>query len=326
MEALELIQAAKSVINIDHTAWKRHAAIALSKHAGQSIDEVYGWVVETLGNSGVATMTTELIIELGPMYVGLLEWARGGYPHFSLGADFFHALAVTDFGDPSDEPLYMPFNSYTISFPKSAAFDFASRAFVHRMAQPAGSKLSDGLEWKLYRAILMVEPTEFTQWTIGTSRKALFDEIEAGQFNAMQNGRPYHGPLGSEIKVDLKNMTKLRTLIANMLSYVEAAGPLPTVPRAKNAEPAAVERIHKTQQNFEVGRIIKLDGATRRALQAGSSNAAGWKLMQKFMVRGHWRNQVHGAGRALRRRQWISPFYKGPENVAAALERTYEVE
>lgn len=29
------------------------------------------------------------------------------------------------------------------------------------------------------------------------------------------------------------------------------------------------------------------------------------------MVRGHWRNQVHGAGRALRKLLWIQPFYRG---------------
>lgn len=33
----------------------------------------------------------------------------------------------------------------------------------------------------------------------------------------------------------------------------------------------------------------------------------------QFLVRGHFRQQVHGAGRALRKTIWIEPFWKGPE-------------
>jgi hypothetical protein len=39
----------------------------------------------------------------------------------------------------------------------------------------------------------------------------------------------------------------------------------------------------------------------------------------QFLVRGHWRNQAHGEGRSLRRRQWIEPFWKGPEEARVLL-------
>jgi hypothetical protein len=32
----------------------------------------------------------------------------------------------------------------------------------------------------------------------------------------------------------------------------------------------------------------------------------------RVLVRGHWRAQPYGAGRALTRRQWIEPFWRGP--------------
>lgn len=44
----------------------------------------------------------------------------------------------------------------------------------------------------------------------------------------------------------------------------------------------------------------------------------------QFLVRGHWRNQSHGKGRALRRRQWIEPFWKGPEE-SRVLLRTHVI-
>lgn len=35
----------------------------------------------------------------------------------------------------------------------------------------------------------------------------------------------------------------------------------------------------------------------------------------QYLVRGHWRNQVHGPGRMARKRIWIQPYWKGPEDM-----------
>lgn len=45
----------------------------------------------------------------------------------------------------------------------------------------------------------------------------------------------------------------------------------------------------------------------------------------QYIVRGHWRNQVHGPGRAARKRIWIQPYWKGPEE-APRLFREYRFE
>lgn len=55
-----------------------------------------------------------------------------------------------------------------------------------------------------------------------------------------------------------------------------------------------------------------------------ASGRKGGAPRVQFVVRGHWRNQAHGAGRALRRRQWIEPFWKGPRDAVAAI-RAYKV-
>lgn len=38
-------------------------------------------------------------------------------------------------------------------------------------------------------------------------------------------------------------------------------------------------------------------------------------LRVRTLVAGHWRNQAHGEGRALRKLIWIRPFWRGPEDV-----------
>lgn len=35
----------------------------------------------------------------------------------------------------------------------------------------------------------------------------------------------------------------------------------------------------------------------------------------QYLVRGHWRNQAHGTGRIDRKRIWIQPYWKGPEDM-----------
>lgn len=60
-----------------------------------------------------------------------------------------------------------------------------------------------------------------------------------------------------------------------------------------------------------------------KTVQRGEKHKGG-KLTVQFLVRGHWKNQVHGAGRALRKRIWIQPFWKGDEN-ARVLLRNYVV-
>lgn len=47
---------------------------------------------------------------------------------------------------------------------------------------------------------------------------------------------------------------------------------------------------------------------------------SGHHLTHRFVVRGHWRNQAYGTNRALRRRTYILPYVKGPQD-APFIER-----
>lgn len=40
---------------------------------------------------------------------------------------------------------------------------------------------------------------------------------------------------------------------------------------------------------------------------------------QRWLVRGHWRQQAHGPGRTQRRATWIDPYIKGPPEASLAL-------
>jgi hypothetical protein len=65
-------------------------------------------------------------------------------------------------------------------------------------------------------------------------------------------------------------------------------------------------------------------GMARPFLESGDAPPKTFRIGKRFMVRGHWRNQVCGEGRKDRVRKWIKPHLKGPEE-GAAFARVYEV-
>lgn len=327
IEVSELLGAAFSVATgEDSKAWRDHGEKMLARHRGKPLEEIVAWGTEAVMEAhrmslpALATVTTveQLAMETMPFYFGVYQWAQAGFPHFSLTSDFFDAIATTDFGDPTDEPVNMPFHAFTLSFPKRSLFAEASRMFVYRLpvVRVVGGAVE--VEWKLLRATLMVpgDPV-FSQWGIGMSRAQLSDP--ALNLNTVPRGARPLDP-GEEAL-----MPRTRNLLVNTVSYIDCAGPLPTAVPARGASPAPVERAHKSRPLFDVGRTVRLDSRLREAMRASEGDKGKWKLAQRFVVRGHWRMQAHGPQRALRTRKWIEPFWKGPDNVAEALTRLYEV-
>ena len=76
------------------------------------------------------------------------------------------------------------------------------------------------------------------------------------------------------------------------------------------------QKVQKTKPKgatiWVVGSNIKLDAKViedARSLVPGR----GFSIKRRFTVRGHWRNQAHGPKRALRKKLWIQPHWKGPK-------------
>jgi hypothetical protein len=74
----------------------------------------------------------------------------------------------------------------------------------------------------------------------------------------------------------------------------------------------------------EVGSSVGAIVIDRSALGGASGGRVSGKPLVRFMVRGHWRQQAHGAGRQDRRLVWIRPFYKGVD-MATAINKPYLV-
>lgn len=81
-----------------------------------------------------------------------------------------------------------------------------------------------------------------------------------------------------------------------------------------------------------IGQDVKLPKEVRDAARGAVVCAVGsdavarqpWILHARHLVRGHWKRQFCGPGRADRRRIWVAPYWRGPD-VGIISTRVYEV-
>jgi len=77
------------------------------------------------------------------------------------------------------------------------------------------------------------------------------------------------------------------------------------------------------QARFVLSKPLELDlrSELTEHLSGRRRGAGGGSPKVQFLVRGHWRQQVHGPRRSLRKTIWIQPFWKGPEESRVLLRR-----
>jgi len=284
---------------------------------------------------GNPAIIASVVKDVVPYIVGSAWWARLGFPVFRLTLDFFRAVRVTDFGDSGDEPMHCPFPAYLVHFPEPLK-DGIKHGFVYPVpswntvnVDAAGHPVMTQFKSKRFtlaapdkggKAETMRQA--YTQWTNGIT----FDGFLNGPPTAMEAvdavEREATRYIGTEMDKELTKQA--RRVLGNTFLYVNANGGLPS--KKTLGADVAVEREHDTAPRFRIGRPIKLGPKIRSALDPSRvGTGKTWELEQRFSVRGHWRNQPYGPERALRRRQWILPFWKGPDGVTEAMQRTFEV-
>jgi hypothetical protein len=119
--------------------------------------------------------------------------------------------------------------------------------------------------------------------------------------------------------VDRRALTSLSRLVASLClsfsepSYVEAARA-----RAKGKSYRARRRGPPQVTDYVLGDDVRVD--VREAVGAYVSRGGRAPTVQS-LVRGHWKMQVHGEGRALRRWMHIEPYWRGPEDAPILVRR-----
>lgn len=341
----------KATVNLGSAEHKAFAQMArewqAERTAAEMSFEVMGVLLKAFSNKGInEDMAVSTMRDMSPFVVGSAWWAELGFPAINLTHDFYRAIAVTDFGEVGDDPLLLPFPTFVLRLPESLrGKEAATPLFLyplptHRVTVAEGVRppvyseekdraiRPDEVTFDVTRMSLTSEPDEdafergsFTQWNNGVP----YNMFLTGRVEAIDKLDPLEARVSSAMgqSFDPELTKRARRVLANTLLYINANGGLP--PEKKIGPDVPVEREHRTEPRFRVGRPIKLGARLKGAIREGLSGGASWKLDSRFVVRGHWRNQAYGPEHSLRRKQWIEPYWKGPENVGEALERKFEV-
>lgn len=263
----------------------------------------------------------ESLIRVALMRYQLLQWVQYATPLFDLSSDFFYAIGATEFGEATSEQLALPFPAFLLTYPKSYLLE------AREQLEGLGLTDSTGSVWQSSMMFVGQMPDGNVQISLlGSPFMFVFEQnaTRASVLAQLERTAAEMTHISDVVLREAKAIVpKAMLLLANTLTYIESAG-LPKEPAKRGEPPAPVERLSKNAERFAVGRPVKLDGMTRQALMT-PTGAPLAKLAHRHVVRGHWRNQVYGEGRALRKRVWIEPFWRGPEDAVEALQRQYKV-
>lgn len=98
---------------------------------------------------------------------------------------------------------------------------------------------------------------------------------------------------------------------------------MPAVARARDVQPRTGESRAADTVTVPAGQVRIVDARPMRSVptdpdESGDEQGDGRHYSSRWVVRGHWRQQAHGPGRAQRRTQWIESYIKGPEDAPLA--------
>jgi hypothetical protein len=226
-----------------------------------------------------------------------------GYPTFNLGHKLAASLAVTKPALQRVTDMRLPFEAFTVNLPEGL-FVYADGVGV-RAVEVSRYKTSKMDAPKLWVTILTDD--EYYACLVGESIAELLRCLTS-------MGKQYT-PCATAV---LNSVLNLTTLLCDK-SAVKPIGSS-HASWAKHGKHRAGQE--PTRRVFQVAHDIQHD--FRNELRQYTSGK-GHKLTVQFMVRGHWTHQVHGEGRALRRLQFIEPYWKGDTTAPIAL-RSHRLE
>ncbi len=264
---------------------------------------------------GMATTAPACLI-----YYGAARWADQAFPTITMGEKLCAALCGTEVPEEWYDEIQPPWKAFVIEIPGAdppllTVFDpehqVRSRA-TRILVQHAVA--DDGYAewwWMLF--------TEHDQhcWRQGTIREVL----RPVQFTEKETER-YRVNAGDAFAEEVDRDERIYHVISRLVFNSILTLTDPDRVRAVGSSHKHYEQRKATgndrtgppeQRVFIIGKPIKLD--CRQALRDYLEGRKGtsFKITTQTLVRGYWRWQPYGPKHSLRRRQFIEPYWKGPE-------------
>lgn len=248
----------------------------------------------------------DLVDTFGRRLWSCVKWTRCGGNQFEVTPDLAAALLLTTVSEATEDELRLPFDTLAMSLPHGAI------PFVVTENGAMRSEWADTLWFERCGAdaTLVV-----VRWRVLELHWFIDDKFVVLEADGNDEKFPLNAP---DDEVTLQATIRL---VRNFALWLGAEGGIkshkPEIVPKKLAEKRAKSGV-AWPRHWLFGKEVKIGPELRRAAaeivlgRTAKHQVDGWHVRARFTVRGHWRNQAHGEGRALRRRQWIAPFWKGP--------------
>jgi hypothetical protein len=251
-------------------------------------------------------------------------WAKYGLNVFNLMGNLLAGLILTDPLPLTEENFQLPFPCFAITLPPNYI------PFSYRHDEPQWTQLI----WVHRFKSTEVEDRYIYQVTAESNGVQLYwrEPLERLNRTKCDSVHAVFEDDPAMTQEDDVTMTAVMRVVRNLVTWINSVG----LPKAEVQKAQKKKNTHKNvpkdrtvPTTWLLGREVKFGPEIRQsakdAVQSLDKRRApkDWKVKVQYLVRGHWRNQAHGPGRSERRRQWINPFWKGPEG-AAAFAHMYE--
>lgn len=249
------------------------------------------------------------------IYLGAARWADQGFPTLTMGERLAAALCGTEVPEEMYDEIKAPWGAFVIEIPSGLFTVFdpehqlrtrATRILVHHVED------SQGEQW--WWMLFSEKDQHF--WREGTVRQVLhpveFREKETEKYR-LHGGEAF----AEHVNKDQRLYHIVSRLVFNSILTLTDPDRIRPVGSSHKRYAARGERPTGStpeQRVFIIGKPIDLDCRQQLRDYLEGHSRRSFKVTTQFLVRGYWRQQPYGPKNALRRRQWILPHWKGPED------------
>jgi hypothetical protein len=237
-------------------------------------------------------------------------WAESGGNQFCPSANLSAALMLTDVPKTDEGEIRFPYRTFAISIPPGTVPFFAPT--------------DEGSTTTAWADTLWIEQRDGRLLWVVRWQALELHKYTALDFETLPiEADPNTITLAPEDDISFDAAMRF---VQNFMLWLNAEGGISKKHRVEVPPKLAEKRKRSGEEwpkQWEFGKDVILSPELRRSAaeialgRSGKHAVDGWKLRARFTVRGHWRNQAYGEGRALRMRKWIAPFWKGPSEAEA---------
>jgi hypothetical protein len=246
------------------------------------------------------------------VYAACIE---AGLPVVEVGHKLTASLVLSKVSAEVLADASLPFPAFTIKVPDELIGKVKTISVGRHYATPEGQEPMLGFAF-------VVHSSDATAiWHLQPSLPQLLgsDEIQENEGNE-------RGVLDTDVREeDQRVLVLVKRLIIGVCLYMEGG----------DRETRPIRHVGKAHDQRRVpgtlpteNRIYRLTADVKHSFVQDVKDyvvGTGKRLNVQFMVVGHWRNQTYGPKNSLRRRQFIEPFWKGPETAPIAV-RAHKLE